>query len=133
MATLCDGQSLASASKCLVETFSRVELKAIRIVLLCNLINGTSMECDAQTLATASKCILEQMSYGDMEAAETYLVFQLNSSGGGGSGSAQIKTYIANPNTEGVVPGDVNSPAVAYAADGSGAQFGWDINLQVWA
>lgn len=91
------------------------------------------MDCDAQTLATASKCILEQMSYGDMEAAETYLVCQINSSGGGGGGaSAQIKTYIADPNVEGVVPGNLNAPAVAYAADGSGSQFGWDIALQSW-
>lgn len=53
--------------------------------------------------------------------------------GGGGSGSGQIKTYVADPNAEGVVPDNTALPAQAYKADGTGSIYVWVINTLAWA
>ena len=127
MAIVCDAQTLAGLTPCLVETFSRVELKAIRIRLLCAFLNGESMNCDPQSLATASACILENMSAGDMEAAETYLVCQINSSGGGGGGG----TGATFGNYGGVAPNFTPASGVGLAVDISNQTL-WEYNTGAW-
>lgn len=53
-------------------------------------------------------------------------------SGGGGGGSGQIKIYVTNPNTEGVVPDDVTQPGIAYKDDGTGSTFVWSVSQGQW-
>lgn len=57
---------------------------------------------------------------------------ELAASGGGASGSGQIKTYTADPNSEGVVPTNTSTPAVAYSIDGLGSIYTWSIINQNW-
>jgi len=52
--------------------------------------------------------------------------------GGGGGGGNQPVVYISDPNTESLVPANVNLPALAYSADGSGSTYGWNVSLQRW-
>jgi len=52
--------------------------------------------------------------------------------GGGSSGSGQIKTFTANPNTEGARPTNTALPAVAYQSDGTGAFYQWVVSSQTW-
>jgi len=40
--------------------------------------------------------------------------------------------YTANPNTEALTPLRINSPAIAYSADGSGSIYGWNTTLHTW-
>ena len=77
MPIACDAESLAGLSNCLVETFTRQELKAIRVYLLCNLVNGVTVATDPKSLATNSRCLMDTMSAGQLYAAETYLLCQL--------------------------------------------------------
>ena len=77
MAVTCNAETLAGLSNCLVETFSLQELKAIRVYLLCNYLNGVTVETDPQSLATNSRCLLNSMSQGQLDAAETYLLCQI--------------------------------------------------------
>jgi len=49
----------------------------------------------------------------------------------GGGGNPPV-VYTTDPNTENLKPADVNAPGFAYAASGSGAIFGWNIDLQKW-
>lgn len=47
--------------------------------------------------------------------------------------TGQVLFYTTtDPNTEGLVPGDLLAPAVAYKEDGTGAVFGWDVANQIW-
>ena len=50
-----------------------------------------------------------------------------------GSGTGQIKTYVTDPNSEGVLPDDQTKPAVAYKSDGSGALKNWVVATLTWA
>jgi hypothetical protein len=40
--------------------------------------------------------------------------------------------YINDPNAEGLTPLDPTQPCTAYSLDGTGAFYGWNINLQIW-
>ena len=57
---------------------------------------------------------------------------ELAASGGGSSGAGQIKTYTADPNLEGVVPTNTQTPAVAYSVGGTLAIYTWSIINQNW-
>lgn len=46
--------------------------------------------------------------------------------------SGQIKYYVADPNTEGIVPNDTTKPALATTQDGTGSVFTWNVSLQLW-
>ena len=52
--------------------------------------------------------------------------------GGGGGGSGQIKIYIADPNSEGVVPDDMASPGIAYDDTGTLSTYVWSVIQQQW-
>lgn len=45
----------------------------------------------------------------------------------------QVKQYTgANPNADGIVPDDINKPAICYKADGTGPTFTWNTSSHVW-
>lgn len=56
MAVTCTAENLAALTNCFSEKLSRVESSAIRVVLLCGLVNGNQMNCDPQSLSAAAKC-----------------------------------------------------------------------------
>ena len=60
------------------------------------------------------------------------LACEINASGGGAGGSGQIKTFVANPNTEGVLPDNTALPAIAYQSDGTGSFMQWIVSGQTW-
>ncbi len=71
------------------------------------------------------------MDAGTLDAIETYLVCQV-ANAGGGAGSDQIKTYVADPNAELVVPDDQTLPAVAYQVAGAGPTVTWNTGTLLW-
>lgn len=86
------------------------------------------MACDAET-------ILEQACESQIGCLTSniqlliiiaQLLCEINEGGGGGGGAGQIKSYITDPNTEGVVPDDVTEDAIAYSISGSGSMYGWN-------
>lgn len=85
MAVTCDPNTLAVAAKCF-NGYSPLVLRAIRLRLLCAMLNGESMTCDPNTLAVAAKCFIP-VDAGTLEAVETYLLCQVAAGGGGGVSS----------------------------------------------
>jgi hypothetical protein len=70
---------------------------AIRIRLLCAIINGETMQCDSQSLITASKDIICCVPTGLMPAVELFLLCQLASGGAIGipGGAINIDTTLS--------------------------------------
>lgn len=52
--------------------------------------------------------------------------------GGSGGATDQIKEYNVDPTVEGIVPGDLDSPAIAYQKDGTGPTISWNVTTHVW-
>lgn len=83
-------------------------------------------------LAEQGKCF---QCYGATlaQVLKLSLLDTISTSGGGGdSGAQQIVYYVADPNAEAVVPGDLTQPGFATTEDGSGAIFTWNVSLQLW-
>lgn len=89
------------------------------------------MACNIVDLSETAKCF---MCYTEKQlmAMIVYQTCTNGGGGGGGGGAGQIKVYTADPNTEAVVPDDLNEPAIAYSADGSLAIYGWSVSGQNW-
>ncbi len=85
MAISCDPNDLAQAAACFNQGYDVPLLKAMRIRLLCAVLNGETMTCTPDALAELSVCFLQFP--GMLDAIETYLICQVaNNGGGGGSG-----------------------------------------------
>lgn len=123
MATACDKASLTLAAACFT-CLSEKQLRAIRIYLKCNQLNGVnvSQNCSPTALNTAATAAgYLEMSVKQQMAVETYLDCQINSSGGGGGGAAN---YYANYG--GGTPTPVPTSGVPIAVDSStGATWVW--------
>lgn len=80
----CNSNALAENAACLA-CASPIELQGIRILLLCNILNGTPMNCDANTLmAAASAAGYTAMPPRQMDAVEVYLLCSLSNGSGSG-------------------------------------------------
>lgn len=88
------------------------------------------MSATPSQLANNARCIECYIPAGMQLAVVIYLLQQLTS--GGAVGNGQIRTYTADPNTEGVLPLDQTKPAIAYSLDGSGAIYGWNTTSLLW-
>jgi len=95
----CTSSALADSAACFT-CVSPTQLQAIRILLLCNTINGTPMNCDASTLlAAAIDAGYTRMSPGQSDAVEVYLLCSLsNNSSGGLSGEGSPVGVLTEAN-----------------------------------
>ena len=90
-----------------------------------------AINCDPSSLANAARCFSSCIPVGEMQAVITYLLCQLVTSGGTGSG--QITQYFgASPTADGVVPANISSPAISYKFDGTGPTYTWNTTTHVW-
>lgn len=66
--------------------------------------------------------------------AKAVIIAMLDSiSQNAGSGSAQMLVYTgADPTADGLIPTNINSPAIAYKLDGSSGTYVWNTNTHVW-
>lgn len=76
-------------------------MAAIRIRLLCAIINGETMTCDPTALIDASRCIESCIPAGLMPAVEIYLLCQIanNGTGGGSGGGIEVTCGVIDPVT----------------------------------
>lgn len=85
MAVSCAPNDLMSGASCLT-CLSPAQAQAVRVRLLCAIINGEMINCDPASLMASANCMM-CLSPGQLQAVEIYLLCQIASSGtGGGSG-----------------------------------------------
>lgn len=106
-------------------------MQAIRILLLCNTINGDTMTCSPEALVEAALSAgFNRMSPQQAGAVELLLLCTLANTGGGGGGSVEIYTYSGASPTD--PPDNPLAAAISYSEDGTSATFYWNINTQAW-
>lgn len=116
MAVTCTSESLANASVCQFACIPPGILGAIKIRLLCAILNGETMACDATTLIEAAKCLECQIPPGMLGAIEVYLLCQIANSGtGGGGGSSGVTCGVVDP-----VAAPTGACGVYYRTDNKG-------------
>lgn len=104
----------------------------LRLAMLCRIANGDTSVCNVETLLNEASCF-QCLTPGQQQLVELSLLCSIATGGGGGGGSDQIKNYVADPNSEGVVPGDLTKGAIAYpTVAGAGPQYQWDVGDQNW-
>jgi hypothetical protein len=103
----------------------------IRLAYLARIVAGDTSVADISTLLAESGCFA-CLTAGEQMIAELGLLKNLQESGAGTGGTAQIKSYVADPNVEGVVPGDQSQSAIAYAAGGVGNLYTWNTTTHIW-
>lgn len=125
MAISCDPSSLR-ASACGFDSIDPGLRPLVRILLLCNILNGTTMTCDAATLMAAAKC-LTGLSYDDRSLVELILLCNIMNGTGGGAATKQqvLQDATAAP------PPDPTKPAISFATGGGGISE-WDVLSQTW-
>lgn len=106
---------------------------AVLLQLLCNILTALGMSsCNLDTLtASAVSNRFAGLMPDRHDAVLLQLLCEIVSAGGGGS-AAQIKDYVADPNVEGVTPGNQALPAIAYAAGGAGPTYTWNTGTLLW-
>lgn len=92
--------------------------------------------CDADTLSTDARCFIG-MSDAARSAILIVLLCNLTNAintlaDSAATVSGQILQYNADPTLEGVIPTDMDSPAVAYPAGGQGTTYTWNTTTHVW-
>lgn len=111
MAVECDADSLSTSSACWL-CLTEKELRGIRILLLCNILNGVATDCNTQTLVNEAYAAgYIQMGEKQQMAVETYLLCQF-ASGGGGGGSGVLEGFgspvgVVTPTSIGQLYSDV--------------------------
>lgn len=113
----CDPQTLVSAVGCQFNCLSGKMLAAIRIRLLCAIVDKETMACDAQTLIDNAKCIESCVPNGMMAAIEIYLLCQIatnTASGASGSTLCGVADPITAPTTTCAIYYRTDNGAVWY-------------------
>ena len=118
------------------QPWNRIDTKvilAIQCGLMCDALNGIDPTTELNPIALAERlncfAVLSQnqlMGIWTVLWAQWLAIIQAAGSGGG-----QIVTFVSDPNTEGVKPANVNSPALAYPQAG-GTEYQWDVTNQLW-
>jgi len=89
-------------------------------------------DCDAEALLeSACESGIAKLSDRQLLVA----IAELLCEGGSGpvTGSDQIKIYITDPNSEGIVPDDQTKGAIAYpSVAGAGMMFNWNTLTLIW-
>lgn len=131
MPITCTSESLADASDCYL-CISPQMAQGIRILLLCNTINGDTMTCTpAALVAAATAAGFDRLSPQQSSAMEILLLCTLANSGGGGGGSLEVFAYSGASPTD--PPDNPLAAAITYPEDGaSGSVYYWNIIAQAW-
>lgn len=120
------------------EQFSPNQVMAMQIILMCDALNGIDPRVtvgDPKTLVTRINCLSAGCLSGKrLMGAYIIMMTQWWASmlSTGGLGSGAVRQYATDPNVEGVVPLDQDSPAVAYQQDGAGPIYTWNTTTHVW-
>lgn len=85
---------------------------------------------DPNTLMSQISCYA-CLPAGQLQLIEIALLSSIVDAGGGGSG-AVLEYTTTDPTTDGIVPTNVNDPAVAYSRDGTGPTYVWNTVTHVW-
>jgi len=129
----CEPQNLVTAASCQFSCLSGKMLAAIRIRLLCAIIDGQPMACDAQTLVDAAKCIENCVPTGMMTAVEISLLCQVSSSmavlNSSLAGLQQVFQGFIEPPV--APPTNPAKPAI-YTALNTGSLYSWRVDTQTW-
>lgn len=129
MPTAIDPQPLVDAAKCFSCAIPEGLIQYVILAAISDLANGDPVPSDAADLMSEARC-LRCVPEGMVPYAILGALVAL--SGGGGGGSGQIKTYVADPNGEAVVPDDQTLPAVAYQIAGAGPTVTWNTGTLLW-
>lgn len=118
------------------EQFSPAQMMAMQIVLMCDALNGIDPRVTVQNpkaLVTRINCLIclnDKRMTGAFIIMMTQWWASMLSTGGLGSGA--VRQYATDPNVEGVLPLDQDSPAVAYQQDGAGPIYTWNTTSHLW-
>lgn len=105
----------------------------VALALMCAIRDGETMACDSQTLLAQARCLQCEMSQGMLGFAQLAVLCDIAAAGGGSGGAAQVLQYTTtDPTTDGIVPTNVNSPAIAYKNDGTLPLFYWNTTTHIW-
>lgn len=130
MAVTCTTSALAEAASCYTCIPPQLR-QAVRLLLLCNTINGDTMTCTPQALVDAATSAgFNRMSPNQAEAVEVLLLCTLANTGGGGGGALEVFTYSGAEPTD--PPSSPLAAAIAYSEDNSGPVFYWNVDTQAW-
>lgn len=135
MPVSCDRNSLAEASDCYICLSPQV-MSAVRILLLCNYVNGETMTCTPEALVeSAVSAGYDRMSPAQQGAIELMLLCEIaNSGGGGGGGGVGAVMRGSGPPTD--PPSSVLQGAVYYDDDAASPSYditwNWSVPLQAW-
>lgn len=95
MAVACDSSTLAAAAGCFA-CHAPHQQRAIKVRILCAILNGEAMTCDADSLAAAAAELMG-LSEQQLAAIEAYLLCQISATIGGGGSLVIFSTNNANP------------------------------------
>lgn len=87
------------------------------------------MNCDPTTLAEAAKCLV-CLSEKQLMAINAYLLCQITNNGSGADNNNVV--YVADPNSEALVPPDQSAAAFAYSNNSALPTFYWNTTTHVW-
>ena len=129
MATNCTPSSLLAAAECFDCALTHKQLLASLVYVLCQ-ING--MSCTPASLSKAAECFRCALTEKQLIASLVYLVCNGSTAIGGGA-VGQIIIYTAvNPTIQGLVPANINAPAIAYSATGVNSTYTWNTTSHTW-
>src|SRR5690348_13552567 len=136
MPVTCTTTALAESSTCYTCISPRM-LQAVRILLLCNTINGVTMTCTPDALVEAAAAAgYDQIPPQQANAIEVMLLCTIaNTGGGGGGGVNELTEYTGAPvfpSTNPPPPANPLSPAQAYETTGAYPNLNWSTSLQTW-
>jgi len=132
-----DAQSLLSEANCYSchaaneFTATLLKLGLLRQILLAS---DPMADTSPQTLLAAANCYSCYASNPfTLSMMELALLAQIAGGSGTGGLSGQLVLYTTtDPTTDGVVPSNLNLPALAYRADGTQPLFNWDPVAHIW-
>lgn len=120
----CNPAELTAAAACFV-CLSEAQQQAIRVRILCGIINGETMNCSPASLMEAAACIACGMDESQMAAVEVSLLCQI-AAGGGGGGGGGVTSGAVNP----VVPPPAGNGL--YYNTSNSSLWAWDSVVVAW-
>jgi len=118
----CIPSDLVTAARCFVCLDARQQ-QAVRVRLLCAIVNKETMSCDPKTLMAQAACFNCGLDAAQLGAIEISLLCQIASGGGGGGG---VTSGAANPS------GAPTGGNGVYYNTSNSSFWVWDSSLSQW-
>jgi hypothetical protein len=120
----CDATTLVGLAKCFMGA-PFANLQAMKIRLLCAILNGETMTCDPVSLSNSAKCLMG-MDIQQMAAIEVSLLCSIAGGGGGGGVIGGVSCGVGAP-----VAAPLGTCSIYY--DTATFNFyAWDSGSSVW-